>query len=76
MSGSNNAGSCAHHWLLSWPVAGYVAGVCKKCQATRTYPAYVEDRQTGLLTDSEVEDGRPAGRGRPAPVEGAPVNVI
>lgn len=35
--------SCRHHWLLSEPREGVISGVCKRCRATRNYPARLED---------------------------------
>ena len=34
--------SCVHHWLLSEPTDGWVTGECRRCQATRRYPASPE----------------------------------
>ena len=34
--------SCVHHWLLGEPAAGWIVGRCKRCGATRTYPASPE----------------------------------
>jgi hypothetical protein len=30
---------CVHHWLLGEPTGGMVVGRCKRCDATRIYPA-------------------------------------
>ena len=30
---------CVHHWLLGDPSNGFVMGRCKRCNATRAYPA-------------------------------------
>jgi hypothetical protein len=75
MRGSKPVSKCAHHWVLSSPVAGTVTGVCKKCQAIRQYPASVDD-MTGEPATQIDQDGRPAGRGRPVSVEGPVGNVI
>ncbi len=39
-----NAGTraCVHHWVLSVPEEDVVRGRCKRCGATREYPASVE----------------------------------
>jgi hypothetical protein len=34
--------SCVHHWVLSIPEEEIVQGRCKRCGATRSYPATVE----------------------------------
>lgn len=34
--------SCVHHWLLGEPTSGLVVGRCKRCDATRVYPASPE----------------------------------
>ena len=36
------APSCVHHWLLSEPTNGRILGRCKRCDATRVYPASPE----------------------------------
>lgn len=35
-------GTCVHHWVLALPEADVVRGRCKRCGATREYPASVE----------------------------------
>jgi hypothetical protein len=34
--------ACVHHWLLGAPKDDIVRGRCKRCGATRSYPASVE----------------------------------
>jgi len=34
--------ACVHHWLLGEPADGLVLGRCKRCNATRAYPASPE----------------------------------
>ena len=34
--------ACVHHWLLGEPAGGMVVGRCKRCDATRVYPASPE----------------------------------
>jgi len=34
--------ACVHHWVLSVPDEEVVRGRCKRCGATREYPASVE----------------------------------
>jgi len=36
------AQTCVHHWVLSVPEDEIVRGRCKRCGATRDYPASVE----------------------------------
>jgi hypothetical protein len=31
---------CVHHWILGDPSGGFVMGRCKRCNATRAYPAH------------------------------------
>ena len=31
--------TCVHHWLLGEPASGRVVGRCKRCGATKAYPA-------------------------------------
>ena len=38
---------CRHHWLLSAPADGWVDGQCKKCGASRRYPAVIDDYDRG-----------------------------
>ncbi len=33
---------CVHHWVLAHPEAEVIRGRCKRCGATREYPASVE----------------------------------
>jgi len=33
---------CVHHWVLSLPDNDVIRGRCKRCGATREYPASVE----------------------------------
>jgi hypothetical protein len=34
--------NCVHHWVLAHPEADVIRGRCKRCNATRDYPASVE----------------------------------
>lgn len=34
--------TCVHHWMLSEPAGGWVRGTCRRCSATREYPASPE----------------------------------
>lgn len=35
--------TCVHHWVLAHPEEDVIRGRCKRCNATRDYPASVED---------------------------------
>jgi hypothetical protein len=34
--------ACVHHWVLAEPVAGVVAGRCRRCGGERAFPATPE----------------------------------
>lgn len=34
--------TCTHHWVLAHPEDDIIRGRCKRCNATREYPASVE----------------------------------
>lgn len=36
---------CVHHWDLSDPKGSLIAGRCRRCGATRTFPAMLESTQ-------------------------------
>ncbi len=36
---------CVHHWDLMDPSGGHVAGRCRRCGATRTFPSMLESTQ-------------------------------
>ena len=42
---AERAQSCVHHWVLGDPVAGQILGSCRRCKATRTFPAAPESTQ-------------------------------
>ena len=35
-------GACVHHWVLGTPEDEVIPGRCKRCGATRDYPAAME----------------------------------
>ena len=39
---ASEAPTCVHHWLLSEPTNGRILGRCRRCDATRVYPASPE----------------------------------
>lgn len=43
MEPNNESTACKHHWVLGQPRDGLIAGFCRKCDARRSYPAYIED---------------------------------
>jgi hypothetical protein len=45
--------TCRHHWLLSEPRRGVIHGVCKRCRATRDYPAGLESMD-GFLDHQDL----------------------
>lgn len=51
---------CVHHWLLSEPVAGVIAGRCKRCGGERDFPATPEGIE-------RLEDYRELAQARPTP---------
>jgi hypothetical protein len=36
---------CVHHWVLGDPIGGEILGNCRRCRATRTFPASPESTQ-------------------------------
>ena len=34
--------SCVHRWILSEPSKGSVTGICRRCDARRSYPAGID----------------------------------
>jgi hypothetical protein len=36
---------CVHHWVLGDPTSGVILGRCKRCNATKAYPAVPESGQ-------------------------------
>ncbi len=43
--------SCVHRWILSEPSRGSVTGICRRCDAQRSYPAGI-----GLPPPPEEEE--------------------
>jgi hypothetical protein len=33
---------CVHHWLLGDPISGRILGRCRRCDATKVFPASPE----------------------------------
>lgn len=52
---------CIHRWILSEPRLGSVQGVCRRCDARRTYPS-------GLDVPESIPDYEKPGQSRPMPV--------
>jgi hypothetical protein len=42
MAETLTTGTCVHHWVLARPEDEVIRGRCKRCGATREYPASVE----------------------------------
>ncbi|MEE8421957.1 MAG: hypothetical protein V3S31_04180 [Dehalococcoidia bacterium] len=42
---TSDRSGCVHHWLLSDPAAGEIYGECRRCLATRSFPASPESTQ-------------------------------
>ncbi len=40
--GETASGACVHHWVLGHPNDDIIRGRCKRCGATREYPASVD----------------------------------
>jgi len=58
--------TCVHHWVLAEPVAGTVAGRCKRCGGERAFPATPEgterfDDYRELTQSRGYYDSRQAG---------------
>lgn len=49
--------TCVHHWLLGAPKDDIVRGQCKRCGATRFYPASVEGASRQGLYDEAASLG-------------------
>jgi len=47
-------GGCVHHWVLGTPEEEVIRGRCKRCGATREYPASME-----LAAKPQVEEEAP-----------------
>jgi hypothetical protein len=62
--------ACRHHWLLAQPEAGLVAGVCRKCNESRNFPAYLDEYDFGAAAGrperSEELLARAVGGARPS----------
>jgi hypothetical protein len=50
--------NCVHHWVLSLPEDDVVKGRCKRCGATRDYPASVEGASREGIYDEAASLGR------------------
>ena len=36
---------CVHHWLLGDPMSGRILGRCRRCNATKVFPASLESTE-------------------------------
>ena len=50
--------NCVHHWVLAHPEEDVVRGRCKRCNATRDYPASVEGASRQGVYDEAASLGR------------------
>jgi hypothetical protein len=55
--------TCVHHWVLREPASGLVLGRCRRCNATRAYPASPEstdrfDDYREITATSNYNSGR------------------
>lgn len=42
---SHPRGHCIHHWVLDDPMSGEVLGRCRRCHASKRFPAAPESTQ-------------------------------
>lgn len=56
--GDTRTGQCTHHWVLSHPDNDVIRGRCKRCGATREYPASVEGASRQGVYDEAASLGR------------------
>jgi hypothetical protein len=49
---------CVHHWVLGHPDANVVRGRCKRCGATREYPASVDGTSRQGIYDEAASLGK------------------
>ncbi len=49
---------CVHHWVLAHPEDDVIRGRCKRCGATREYPASVEGASRQGVFDEAASLGR------------------
>ena len=50
--------NCVHHWVLAHPEDDVIRGRCKRCNATRDYPASVEGASRQGVYDEAASLGR------------------
>jgi hypothetical protein len=68
--------ACGHHWLLGQPLDGCIEAVCRKCGASRIYPAVLDDLDPGIEPEKRQPTGvaTAAGGARPSSVAALPVD--
>ena len=54
MTQATTTEACVHHWVLGTPEEEVVRGRCKRCGATREYPAAME-----LMVKPQAEEEAP-----------------
>ncbi|HEX5369905.1 MAG TPA: hypothetical protein VFY10_10870 [Dehalococcoidia bacterium] len=69
--------TCAHHWILGQPNAGAIQASCRKCGATRVYPAVLDDLDPGVEPEARHLQGvaTAVGGARPSSVATLPLEV-
>ena len=50
--------TCTHHWVLAHPEDDVIRGRCKRCGATREYPASVEGASRQGVYDEAASLGQ------------------
>jgi hypothetical protein len=50
--------TCVHHWVLGLPENDVIHGRCKRCGATREYPASVEGASRAGVYDEAASLGK------------------
>jgi hypothetical protein len=71
------SGSCAHHWVLGQPHDGAIQACCRKCGASRVYPAVLDDLDPGIEFEPRHLQGvaTAVGGARPSSVATPPVKA-
>lgn len=69
---TDSEATCRHHWLLSQPEAASVRGVCRRCGASRVFPAALDDYDWAAENESRyLSEGVATAAGGARPSSGA-----